>query len=112
MYGYKKNKIVINGKEMKFDYDIRTVIVLDNYYYVLLSIPFNVCYLNNLYCIDKNGNLVWQSEDLNSLFPTVKNLPYEYIGIKDNVLHAIDFYGRNYQIRLFDGKVEKCNIVK
>lgn len=112
MYEYIKNKIIINGKKKEFSYDIRKIIEYKNNYYVLLSIPFDKNDLNNIYCLDEDGNLVWQSEDLNYLFPTLKNLPYEQIGIKDDVLYASDFYGRNYQIGLSDGKVRECNIVK
>lgn len=112
MVEYKKNKIVINGNEKTFNYDIRDVIEHNNKYYILLSIPFNQNEINNIYCLDEEVKFVWQSEDLNSLFPNLKNLPYEQMGINNDVLYASDFYGRNYKIGLLDGKIGECIIVK
>jgi integrase/recombinase XerD len=51
-------------------------------------------------------------EDLNLLYPNLKNLPYEQMGIKDNILYTSDFYGRSYSIDLDTGKINGCNIVK
>lgn len=34
------------------------------------------------------------------------------MGIKDGILYASDFGGRNYMIGLDTGKIEKCKVVK
>ena len=73
---------------------------------VLLGISFNRAEINNIYCLDAQANLIWQSEDLSTRYPELKNiLPYEHIGIKDDIIFASDFYGRNYKINVDSGKI-------
>ena len=113
MYQYDKKHIEINNNGYDFKYDIRTVVQYKEYFIVLLGIPFNIAEINNIYCLDAQANLVWQSEDLTVLYPELKNvLPYEQMGIKDDAIFASDFYGRNYKINANNGKIEGFNIVK
>lgn len=112
MYQYYKKCIEINNSSYEFKYDIRTVVQYKEKYIVLLIIPFNSEEINNIYYLDAQANLVWQSEDLSILYPKLKNLPYEQMGIKDDVIFASDFYGRSYKININNGKIEGCNIVK
>lgn len=112
MYKFSKNLIEINNCTCDFNYDIRTVVQYKEKYIVLLGIPFHSDEINNIYCLDAQANLVWQSEDLSQLFPKLKNLAYEQMGIKDNIIYASDFYGRNYRINADNGRIEGCNIVK
>ena len=85
MYQYEKNHIEINNSSYDFEFDIRTVIQYKETYVVLLAIPFNITKINNIYCLDAQAKLVWQSEDLSVRYPELKNLlPYEQIGIKDD----------------------------
>lgn len=113
MYQYAKKRIEINNVSFDFGYDIRTVVQYKERYIVLLGIPFNREEINNIYCLDAQANLVWQSEDLSALYPELKNLlPYEQMGIKDDAIYASDFYGRNYKINVENGKIEGFNIVK
>lgn len=113
MYQYEKNYIEINGNIYNFKFDIRTVIQFKERYIVLLGIPFNKNDINNIYCLDSQANLVWQSEDLASRYPELKNLlPYEQMGIINDTIFASDFYGRNYAINADSGKIEDVNIVK
>lgn len=112
MYKYNGKSIVINGNNYEFKYDIRTVEKCKGKYIVLLSIPFNCKEINNIYCLDAQANLLWQSEDLSSIYPQIVNLPYERIGVIDENIYASDFYGRSYKINLDTGKIEDCKIVK
>ena len=83
MYQYVKKHIEINNKSYDFEFDIRSVIQYKEYYIVLLGIPFNKAEINNIYCLDAQAKLLWQSEDLAIVHPKLKNLlPYEQIGIK------------------------------
>ena len=106
MYQYDKKHIEINGNIYDFDFDIRTVIQYKESFIVLLGIPFNKTEINNIYCLDAQARLIWQSEDLSIRHPALKNLlPYEQMGIKDDTIFASDFYGRNYKIK--DGGKEE-----
>lgn len=96
----------------EFKYDIRTVVQYKEKYIVLLGNPFNSEEINNIYCLDAQANLIWQSKDLDTLYPILKNLPYEQMGIKDDIIFASNFYGRNYKINVDNGKIVGCTIVK
>nr|WP_298680887.1 hypothetical protein [uncultured Treponema sp.] len=113
MYQYEKNHIEINNNSCDFQFNIRTVIQHGKNYVVLLSIPFNQTEINNIYCMDAKAKLLWRSEDLSMLYPKLKNLlPYEQMEIKDDIIFASDFYGRNYKINANDGKIEGFDMVK
>ena len=113
MYQYEKNHIEINNNSYDFEFDIRAVIEHKEKYVVLLAIPFNKTEINNIYCLDGQAKLIWQSEDISVRYPELKNLlPYEQMGIKDDIIFASDFYGRNYQISVNTGKIEGVKTVK
>ena len=113
MYQYEKSHIEINNNNYDFEFDIRTVIEYREKYLVLLAIPFDKTEINNIYCLDDQAKLIWQSEDLSVRYPELKNFfPYEQMGIKDDIIFASDFYGRNYQINANTGKIEGVKTVK
>ena len=113
MYQYEKNHIEINNNSYDFEFDIRAVIEHKEKYVVLLAIPFNKTEINNIQCLDGQAKLIWQSEDISVRYPELKNLlPYEQMGIKDDIIFASDFYGRNYQINVNTGKIEGVKTVK
>lgn len=113
MYQYTKNRIEINNVCFDFKYDIRIVMQYKERFIVLLGIPFDIEEINNIYCLDARANIVWQSEDLATRYPELKNLlPYEQMCIKDDAIYASDFYGRNYKINIENGQVEGFHIVK
>lgn len=113
MYQYEDNHIRINNNNYDFKFNIRTVIEYKGTYIVLLEIPFDKVVINNIFCLDEHAKLLWQSEDLSVRYPDIKNLlPYEQMGIKDDIIYATDFYGRNYKINVNNGKVCEINIVK
>lgn len=96
---------------VEFDFAIRDVIRYKNSLIVLLDIPFNELEINNLYKVSEDG-IVWQSEDLNKLYPNQENLPYEQMILKGDKILASDFYGRRYFIKIGDGMVVKKDCVK
>lgn len=109
----------VSGKNIKigsmcrhFEYDIRTVLQDKEKYIVLLAIPFDSKEINNIYCLNSCADLVWQAEDLSVRYPSMLNLPYEYMRIKDGAIFATDFYGRSYKININSGKIEGYNLVK
>ena len=112
MYQYNGKSIRINSMYHSFEHDIRTVLQYQGKYIVLLAIPFDSEEINNIYCINSYADLVWQVEDLSALYPSMLNLAYEHMGIKDGAIFATDFYGRSYKINIDSGKIEGYSIVK
>lgn len=112
MYEYENNQIEINRHKYCFDYNIGTVIYYQKKYIVMLTIPDEAADINNIFCLDEQANLLWQSEDLNLLYPGYKNEPYANVGIKDGYIYASDFVGCNYKISLETGKIVGCQVNK
>lgn len=112
MYQYSGKNIIINNMYRSFEHNIRTVLQYKGKYIVLLAIPFDSEEINNIYCLNSCADLMWQAEDLSALYPSMPNLPYEHMGIKDGAIFATDFYGRSYKINIDSGKIEGYHIVK
>lgn len=112
MYQYSGKNIKIGGVCRNFEHDIRTALQYKEKYIVLLAIPFDSEEINNIYCLNSCADLVWQVEDLSTLYPSMLNLAYEHMGIKDDAIFATDFYGRSYKINIDSGKIEGYNLVK
>ncbi len=79
---------------------------------ILVGDPFDKADLNNIYCLNEQANIIWQSEDLNELYPTLLNMPFLYMNIVDDIIYASDFMGRHYLINPETGKIEGCIIGK
>lgn len=113
MFRFNKNEIVIKDRKYVFPFDIREVLIYQDCYIVLLSIPFNSNFVNNIYCLDDMAQIVWQSEDILQKYPDLKNpLPYEQMILDKNKLYASDFFGRNFYIDTKTGKILLYNIGK
>ena len=112
MCQYDGKSIRINNVCYDFEYEIRTVLEHAGKYIILLAIPFDSEEINNIYCLDSHAKLVWQAEDLSILNPSILNLAYEHMGIKDGAIFASDFYGRSYRINIDSGKIESRSFVK
>lgn len=104
------NKIDINDYSIEFKYLIRNAKIVDDKIIVLLELPYNIDEVDNLYCLSKNGTIIWQSQHLKELYPNEKILPYEQIVINDREIIANDFYGRRYFINFENGFIIKREI--
>ena len=106
------NKIEINDSSVEFMYLIKSAKAVDDRIIVLLEIPYDIDEADNLYCLSKNGTIIWQSQHLRELCPTEKILPYEQMIINDREIIANDFYGRRYFINFENGFIIKKEISK
>lgn len=111
-FAYKNNNLLINNYTVDFQYPIRDVKRLDKNVIVLLSIPFNENFLDNLYLVSGYGEIVWQSQSLKEIYPTERLLPYEQMTIENQEIRVTDFYGRRYFINAANGKIMKRDITK
>lgn len=109
---YKDNVLIINNSQVKFLHSIRSIKQVGNKILVLLAIPNNDKTINNLYAINYQGEIIWQSQDLNEIYVNQRVLPYEQIVVNDQEIKATDFYGRRYFININTGKIIKRDIVK
>ena len=106
-----RNCLVVAGKKIVFDFDIRTIINIKDCVLVLLSIPFNSNSLDNIYAISlKTGEVIWRVASCDKW----KNpLLYENMSqISDDQLVATDFYARKVIIDVKTGEIIKTGISK
>ena len=61
-YEVYNNKLIVNGFEIEFDYDIADVKYMDKVYVVLLHIPNEVNEVDNIYGVDHMARLLWRIE--------------------------------------------------
>ena len=52
------NELSIDSKIIKFNYDIRDTKVDNNQVIVLLSIPFNITEVDNIYAVSLDGKII------------------------------------------------------
>lgn len=98
-------KLELEKRTIDFQYKIEQVLSYNDTFLVLLQIPEDLDEINNIYCLNQDGQQLWQSEDLNVVRKGMLNLPYEVMEFKGDFLFAADFYGRHYKINPANGKI-------
>lgn len=111
-FTYAGDQLTVNGCRLSFPYEIRAVRTVNHLVIVLLSIPDDDDIVDNLYAVNSEGEIVWQSQHLREVYPSGLLLAYEEIDIKDRRILATDFYGRCYFIDPDSGKILGREIYK
>ena len=110
---FSENILSINDKEIEFEFCIKEFIEFKESIVVLLEIPSNIKYNNNIFCIDKLCNVIWQ---VGNVYDVTKgeNQPYTYIDISDekNCIVAGDSLGVDYFINIETGIPEYSGVSK
>lgn len=105
-YKVEGNILIVNGQRVSFQYKIDNVKLCMGLYIVLLDIPMGVSFLNNIYAVDDNGNIVWQVQDPREVYPI--NGHIEYVGTRitdDDKIVATNFSGISYTVDPSNGKI-------
>ena len=106
------NKLEINNNKIVFDYDIRYVVETNDILIILLEIPNNVIYLNNVFGVNKGGKVKWRIQNVNDVFNIKNQLPFENLMINETGVYVSDFYGRRFSLNPITGKVLSNDIVR
>lgn len=112
MYSKKNNELLIGNQKVVFKYNIRYVEKVNDTFVVLLEIPYNEMYLDNVFGVSKNGEIIWRIENAGKVYSTKNQLPYENLTINENEASVSDFYGRRYFFNPSSGKLISRDIVK
>ncbi len=110
----RKNNLFINGKPMKFDYEVGNAFVVDNKIVFLLRIPNGDPTLKNIYCLSEDCQFLWQVQSQVEAFPEVKEeLPFEGMTLRENGnISAYDFFGRDFDIDPTTGKILSFKVTR
>ena len=113
MYTVKGNLLNISGKQLMFDYEIRIARELGDFVVVLLAIPFGETFLDNVYAVNRAGEIAWRIQDAGEVYPLKDRLPYEHLHVDEtNQVFVSDFYGRRFKAEPFSGRITGKDFVK
>ena len=103
------NKLLLN-EEVKFPFPITKCIVSQNRVLVLLNIPPDVIFNENVYCVGLNGNIIWQISKQDYLY---ENSPFINIVESDNGdILVINWDGSQYAVDIETGNILTRNFHK
>ena len=105
------NEIVVDNNKIVFDHNIRYVKEVNDTLIVLLEIPNNVTYLNNVFGITRTGEIKWRIQNVNDGFPVKNQLPFENLMVKGTDVHVSDFYGRRFSLNTTNGEIISSDVV-
>ncbi len=100
------NTIIIKGNRVSFQHKIDNVKNCNGLHIVLLDIPSDTQFLNNVYAVDDSGRIVWQIQDAGEVYP-IKN-DIDYVGTRiteDNEVVVTNFYGVTYTVDPTNGRI-------
>lgn len=106
------NEIVIDGKRIGFNYKIRYVKEVNDILIVLLEIPNDSVYLNNVFGINKIGEIKWRIHTISEIAPIKNQLPFENLMVNGDNVCVSDFYGRRFLLNTDNGEASLQGIVR
>ena len=111
---FRKNNLFINGRPMKFDYEVGNAFAYNDKILFLLRIPNGDNTLKNIYCLSSDCQFLWQVQSVLEAFPQLnEELPFEGMSLRENGnISAYDFYGRNFDIDSNNGKLLDFKVVR
>jgi hypothetical protein len=106
------NELVVSNNKVVFNYPIRYIEEVNNTLIVLLEIPYNETFLDNVFGVSNTGEIKWRIENVGDVFSVKNQLPFENLNIQGNEVFVSDFYGRRYFINPISGKLLSSDIAK
>lgn len=108
-----KNALIVNKHRVEFQHNIQNVIPIDKTLVVLLHIPFNETFLDNVFAVSNEGKVVWRIQNPSEVYPINERLPYEYMRLDESGNMVVtDFVGIRYQVNPVNGKIIGRDCVK
>jgi hypothetical protein len=111
-FSQNDNEIVLDNNKIVFDHNIRYVKEVNDTLIVLLEIPSNVTYLNNVFGITKAGEIKWRIQNVSDVFPLKNQLPFENLLIQGTDVYVSDFYGRRFSVNPTNGELLSSDVVR
>ncbi len=106
------NELVVENNKIVFDHNIRYVIEVNDTLIILLEIPNNIRYLNNVFGINKNGEIKWRIQSVGDVFPLKNQLPFENLMVNGTDVFVSDFYGRRFSLNPTNGEILSSDVVR
>jgi hypothetical protein len=103
-----EDEIVVEGNRIKFNGAIGKAEEYHGLIIVLLEFKNNdnpLNYINELYALSANGQIIWKMEDVRKVLGQYEPDPLVNFMIVDDQLIAFDFCSRKYTINLQNGRI-------
>lgn len=101
----QNDTLYLNDKKIEFDYVIRDFVVFKETIIVLLSIPDDALFYNNVFGVSEGLEIIWQIQDVKEVDKQSMQLTYQNIFIRSGEICVTDFYGRGVYINDYDGRI-------
>jgi len=105
MYNLEYNGQVVSS----FLYPIDRVVEIAETIIILLDVPSNAIYNENIYCITKDGEPVWQIEKTR---PNNVESPYVNIYLSNDKLMAVNYDGWTEEVNISSGHIVNSKFSK
>lgn len=111
---FRKNTLFVNKKPINFDFEIGNAFTVDDRIVFMLQIPQNDDTLQNIYCLNVDGQFLWQVQSVLEAYPELREeIPFVHIALReDGTLTASDFFGRNFDIDSVTGQITNFRIAR
>lgn len=104
--------LTVNDIKLTFEYNIRYVQEVGNILIVLLEIPYNESYLNNVFGVSTTGAIKWRIQNAGDVLPVKNQMPYENLMVSKNGAYVSDFFGRRFLINSSTGEILSSDIFR
>ena len=111
---YVDNVLTLPNKNVKFPYNIDSMIVYNGTFVVLLDIPNEDNTIDNIFALDIEGKKLWRVQSVAKAYPDITQFS-PYIGmslLESGNISATNYFGVNYEISIEDGKILSKRMVK
>ena len=106
VFSFVNNILKINDKQKEFLFNIGMAKEVSNLVIIQLQIPPNIKYINNIFGINANCEIVWRIQDLTEVFPFSNDVPFEGFKVnEEGNLQVVNFYGAAYIVNPINGKI-------
>ena len=111
---YVDNVLTLPNKNVKFPFDIDSLLVYNGVFVVLLDIPNEDDTIDNIFALDIDGKKLWRVHSVSKVYPNVRQFsPYIGMTLSENGnVSATNFFGVNYEISIEDGSILSKRMVK
>ena len=99
------NYLVLDNQSVEFKNKIYKVLERETYIFVLLGFDFDPKSHCNIYCIQKDGHILWQIKK--NKHNSTKSMSDAYIGLtyRNGCYEAINFYNQTVYFNPYNGKI-------
>ncbi len=112
VFKYNKNILIINDKQLEFEYEIEDIKEVNGILAVLLGVSAKSYSIDNLYGVNSKGEIIWRVQSVNEIYPSIISSPYVALKIAPSGDIAVtNFAGVRYFVNPKDGSITGKEVI-